>query len=69
MCTEHFRVMEAQGDLEDWQEAKRLLLPWVDAARVVGHHELLVAMDESLERVEQEIERAREELEEARAAL
>ena len=69
MCTEHFNAFEAEGALEDWAEAKRLLTPWLDAARAVGHRELIIAMEDSMRRVDEELARCTSELEEARAAL
>jgi hypothetical protein len=69
MCDAHFREMEARGTLEDWQEAKQLLTPWLDAAKAIGHRELIIGMEDSTRRVDEELARATAELEEARAAL
>ena len=69
MCDAHFAAFEAEGALEDWVEAKRLLTPWVDAAKVVGNYELIIAMQESMTRIEEEIVQHKTALEEATKAL
>jgi hypothetical protein len=69
LCNQHFNAFEVEGALEDWVEAKHLLQPWVDAAKAIGHRELIIGMEESLERVEEEIAQHKAAVEEARAAL
>jgi hypothetical protein len=69
MCTEHFREMVAREDVDAWEEARHLRLPWLEAAKAIGHAELILAMEESLERVDEEIAQAEAELAQAQAAL
>jgi hypothetical protein len=69
LCDEHRRRFDAQGDVEDWELALKILRPWVQTAEPIGCGMLIRVMEGALEKAEWELRRARRECKEAEAAL
>ncbi len=54
---------DAQAQAEAWDLATRILQPWVQATREIGHPELTRVMKHAFEEAEREYRRALDEVE------
>lgn len=62
MTPEERLLYDARADHEAWEFTYKILEPWTQAARLIGHPELTQVMDKALEEVELEVQRTIEEL-------
>ena len=68
-CAQHRTFYAAHSDYEAWGLARKILAPWVESSRHIGHGELTWAMEKALEEVDAQRARALEEAERTKAAL
>ena len=54
---------DAQAEAEAWDRATRILQPWVQATREIGHPQLTQVMEHAFEEAEREYRRALGEVE------
>ncbi len=63
MTPEERARYDAQAQAEAWDRATRILQPWVQATREIGHPQLTQVMEHAFEEAEREYRRALGEVE------
>ncbi|MDP8973344.1 MAG: hypothetical protein M3N45_09270 [Actinomycetota bacterium] len=66
-CEGHRAAYDARAEVEAWDLARKILGPWVEAARPIGSDELTAVMEKALAEVEQTVAAAHDKLERAEA--
>ncbi len=60
-------LWDARAEVEAWGLARKILGPWVEAARPIGSDELTAVMEKALAEVEETVAAAHDKLERAEA--